>query len=156
MQTEKFQKLIFRILLLLCVVSFLLLVYQISEQQTPEELEENATIEAESQAEIVVGNISPPLTDMVTFTTSIAEDLSSDELKDDQVVQRINETLENHAEFYGIAVAYDSPMKHSINGSGLYAPYVRREQCELRLTLIEEDYYYTLEDRGTDTIPRII
>ncbi|WP_406661820.1 cache domain-containing protein [Methanolobus sp. ZRKC3] len=156
MQPEKFQKLMFRTLLLLCVVSFLLLVYHINVQETPEELEDYATDMAKYQAVGAVGKINQSLTDMMNVTTSIAEDLSSGELKEDQVVQRINETLENHKEFYGIAAAYNPSVKHSINGSGLYAPYVRREQGELRFTLLEEDYDYTQEDNETSTRPRTI
>jgi uncharacterized membrane protein YqjE len=152
MQPEKppkLKKLIFRVLLVLCVVSFVLLVYQISEQETSEELGLHATIKAESQAKEAAEDIDQSLSIMMEVTTSIAEELSSGELKDDQVAPTINETLENNPEFFGITVAYNPSVKHSMNDSGLYAPYVFRGPDGLRLTRIEENYDYTQADNQT-------
>ncbi|WMW25077.1 hypothetical protein RE474_13495 [Methanolobus sediminis] len=126
-----------------------MLVHLISEQETSEELGLHATIKAENQAVEAADDIDQSLSIMMEVTTSIAEDLSSGEIKEDQVVQKINETLEEHPEFYGITVAYNPSVKHLMNDSGLYAPYVIREPNGLQLKQIEENYDYTQPDNKT-------
>ena len=131
--TETYKKQLFRISLLLCVTALLLALYLgYSYEHTPDKMLEDATEDAKRQADTAAREINAKLGKLPAISESIANDLSNGALKNDQVVERLKETMEEHPELFGVAVAY-KPYEYE-SKRRLYAPYYVRKQGELQLS----------------------
>ena len=150
---EKRQKLVFRISLLLCIISFVLVLflgnaYLSSPSQMLDDAKDSATSQADDAAMVIGSNLSK----LVTISESLADDLSSGELEGAQVSERLKKTMEENPDLFGLSAVYKpyafDPEKR------LYAPYYVRKDGELELIRIEDVYDYTLPEPENGTGPR--
>jgi len=154
-QEEKYQKHIFRICLLGCIVTlisviFLGYTYMHSTSSMLEDAKENARDQAKDAAVEIDSN----LVNLITVSESITNDLNSGKLKDDMVSARLRNTLQEHPELYGVVVAYKP---YAYNSTiRLYAPYYVWGQNEPQLIQIEDVYDYTQPDVNDGISPRTV
>lgn len=145
-EKEKIQKRIFRLCLLFCILSFLMLLQLgYTYEQTTTRMLEVAQDNAESQAKDASQKIGEKLGELKAVSGSISQDLSTGKLHGDQVQERIKETIEEHPELFGVAVAYQ-PYEYDPEKK-LYAPFYVMRNGTHQLIQIEEEYDYTLPDR---------
>lgn len=148
-KADKHGKLIFKILLLLCITSFILVLFLgHTYVDSPSRMLDDAKINAKIQAEDSAKQIDNELGKLMPISESIANDLSSGELEHDQTAERLREILENNPELQGAFAAYE-PYEYN-STTRLYGPYIIRNGG-LRQIQIEDRYDYTLPDRENGT-----
>lgn len=150
---EKRQKLVFRISLLLCIISFVLVLFLGNAYlSSPSKLLDDAKDSAKSQADDAAMVIGSDLSKLVTVSKSLADDLSSGELESAQVSERLKRTMEENPDLFGLSAVYKpyafDPEKR------LYAPYYVRKDGELELIQVEDVYDYTLSEAENGTGPK--
>jgi hypothetical protein len=149
LDTDDKENLVFKILLLLCIASFLLvLFFGQSYVKSPSQMLESAKSNARDQAENASLQIDVELIKLKSISESIANDLTSGELEKKETANRLKETLEDNPKLYGAFFAYEPYQYNST--LRLYGPYYMRNRS-LQLVQIEDTYDYTLPD-GTDGI----
>ncbi len=144
MEQKKYQRSIFRISLMLCVVSLLFaLIFGSIYVNSSSRMLDDAKSDAEGQARNAANEIDIELSKLITISESIANDLNSGKLKDDKVNERLRVTLEDHTKLWGVSVAY-KPYEYNLS-TRLYAPYFIRNG-EIQRIQVEDKYDYTLPD----------
>lgn len=144
-QAGKYQKQIFTVSFLMCVTLFLIIVFLgYTYLQNTSQMLENANENAEIQAKDAANEIGSNLSELITISRSIEDDLSSGELQDEKVRTRLKNTLQEHPNLYGLVVAYKPYAYNST--TRLYAPYYIWDEGETRLIRIEDIYDYTHPD----------
>ena len=136
------QKLIFKTLLLLCGISFLvvlLLVY--NHLHDKNQIVQEAKNHAKREAVRAAKQIDNDLRKLVPLAQSLADDLSSGKLKKEQLVDRLKSTVEMNPYIFGFGVAY-VPYAYDANVR-LYAPYYVKRHEKLQLVQVEDFYDYT-------------
>lgn len=138
-----------KISLITCIIFFVLTLYLgYIYINSPSKMLDDAKQNAEDQAEDAVEVINSNLTMSMMIAHSIANDLTSGALQDDQLVQRLKDTLDETIEKYpninGISAAY-KPYTYDPDRR-LYAPYYCMENGVLHLIQIEDLQDYTLPD----------
>ncbi|MBA2868918.1 cache domain-containing protein [Methanococcus maripaludis] len=150
---EKKQKLVFRTSLLLCILSFVLLIflgnyYMSCQSQMLDDAKENAKSQADNAAMIIGKNLSK----LVTISESLANEMSSGELKNSEVTERLKNDMEENTDLFGHFAAYEP---YAFNSEKrLYAPYYVRVNRELELIQIENKYDYTVTGGENGTYSR--
>jgi hypothetical protein len=149
------KNLIFKILLLLCITSFIIVLflghtYVNSPSRMLEDAKKNAKIQAEDSAK----QINNELSKLMPISESITNDLNSGRLEDEEVSARLRNTLQEHPELYGVVVAYKPYTYNST--TRLYAPYYVWGQNEPQLIQIENVYDYTQPDVNDGISPRTV
>ncbi len=152
-KADKHGKLIFNILLLLCIISFVLVLFLGNAYlSNTSRMLDDAKDSAKSQADDAAMDIERNLTKLVTISESLADYLSSGNLTDEQVTERLNKTMEKNPDIFGLSAVYKpyafDPKKR------LYAPYYVRKDGELKLIQIEDVYDYTLPEAENGTGPK--
>lgn len=152
MQVSAWQKLIFRTSLALCVASLALVIslaYWHWLDKT--HMVANAQAQAKQQAELAAGIIDQQVSGLSETTHSIAEDLSSGRLPQDQLTDRFKSVIDENPDLFGVGAAY-LPYQHD-SSVRLYAPYYRLNTAtgQHELVQIEDSYDYTLPD-GTNGV----
>ena len=144
MEEKTYQRSIFRISLMLCIVSLLFaLIFGYTYVNSSSGMLEDTKINSAGQAKIATNKIDIELSKLITISESIANDLNSGKLKDDTVNERLRVTLEEHTKLWGVSVAY-KPYEYNLS-TRLYAPYFIRNG-EIQLIQVEDKYDYTLPD----------
>ena len=143
--SSKNKRFIFDINIALCIVSlivlsFLCLDYAISPSQLLDEQKDKTTKDVEKAAT----SIENWLTEPVAISTSIASDLNTGNLKYDEIEDRLNRTMDENPEIFGVVVAFE-PNKRDAN-TDLFSPYVKRNGTGKELIRIEQMYDYTKPD----------
>jgi hypothetical protein len=119
---------------------------------SPSQILDDAKNSAKSQADDAAMVIGRNLSKLVTVSESLADDLSSGELEDAQVSERLKKTMEENPDLFGLSAVYKpyafDPEKR------LYAPYYVRKDGELELIQIEDVYDYTLPEAENGTGPK--
>lgn len=155
MGTADHRKLILTLPSLLCIASLLLIIFLGHAYLTnADQMLGRAREDAEKQAERATGVISGKLGELPAITESIADDLSTGKLKNDQVVGRLNATLKEHPELFGVTAGY-VPYEYD-SETRLYAPYCVWKRGEPELIQIEDSYDYTLPDTDGGTVNRTV
>jgi hypothetical protein len=151
LNTNDNENLVFRILLLLCITSFLFVIFfGYAYVNNPSQMLESAKTNAIDQAKDASLQIDLELRKIKPISESIANDLTTGELEKKDIVNRLKETLEDNPKLFGAGVAF-KPYKYN-STQRLYAPYYKRNlNRSLQLDQIEEMYDYTLPD-GTDGV----
>ena len=145
MVTGNNQKRIFKIVLFLCTVSlFLVLFIGYTYSQSTTGMLETAKENAKNQAEYAAGEIDRDFSELITISEAIANDLSSGELENKNILDRLKTTVEDNPELYGIYTAY-TPYAYEAE-KRLFAPYYVRENENIRLIQVENVYDYTRPD----------
>ena len=145
MGTADHRKLILTLSSLLCIASLLLMVFLGHAYVTnTHQMLGRASDNAENQAECAAEKISNELDELPAITKSIADDISTGKLEDNQVAGRLKGTLEEHPELFGVAAGY-VPYEYD-SETRLYAPYCVWKRGEPELIQIEDSYDYTLPD----------
>lgn len=145
MGTADHRKLILTLSSLLCIASLLLIIFLGHAYITnADQMLGHARDSAEAQAECATGVISGKLGELPAITESIADDLGTGKLKNNQVAGRLKDTLEAHPELFGVAAGY-MPYEYD-SKTRLYAPYCVWKRGEPELIQIEDSYDYTLPD----------
>ncbi|MEQ9357435.1 cache domain-containing protein [Coleofasciculus chthonoplastes] len=142
MKTKNWQKLIFCLSLTLCVTSFLVTFllafsYWQEKRQTIQKAKQNAKQEAVRAAQ----KIDAELRQLKDSTTSLANDLTSGKLQDEQLKDRLVRIMTANPDFYGIGAAY-APYAYDPEVQ-LYAPYYVKRDGQLQMLQIELSYDYT-------------
>ncbi|HUW68071.1 MAG TPA: Cache 3/Cache 2 fusion domain-containing protein [Candidatus Nanoarchaeia archaeon] len=154
-QEDKYQKHIFRICLLGCLITlFLVMFLGYTYMHSTSSMLEDAKEKARNQAKDAAAEIDTNLINLVTVSESITNDLNSGKLEDDKVSARLRNTLQEHPELYGVVVAYKPYAYNST--TRLYAPYYVWGQNEPQLIQIEEVYDYTQPDVNDGISPRTV
>lgn len=154
-QEDKYQKHIFRICLLGCIITlFLVLFIGYTYMHSTSSMLEDAKENARNQAKDAAAKIDSNLVNLITISESITNDLNSGKLEDDKVSARLRNTLQRHPELYGIVVAYKPYAYNST--TRLYAPYYILGQNEPQLIQIEDVYDYTQPDANDGISPRTV
>ena len=111
----------------------------------------NAQTQANQQAELAAGIIDQQVSGLSETTHSIAEDLSSGRLPQDQLTDRFKSVIDENPDLFGVGAAY-LPYQHD-SSVRLYGPYYRRNVAtgQHELVQIEDSYDYTLPD-GTNGV----
>ncbi len=146
-QTNPWQKRIFRISLTLCVTSFLLATFTIySYWREKNQTIEKAKNQARQEAIRAAKEIDTQLRKLQGSVNSIAQDITTGELKDRQLLDRLKSTIEENPSWFGVGTAYTPyAYKPQIR---LYAPYYVRKQGKLELLQVESFYDYTQPGKG--------
>ena len=154
-QEVKYQKHIFRICLLGCLITlFLVLFIGYTYMQSTFSMLEDAKENASNQAKDAAAEIDSNLVNLITISESITNDLNSGKLEDDKVPARLRNTLQEHPELYGVVVAYKPYAYNST--TRLYAPYYVWGQKKPQLIQIEDVYDYTQPDVNDGISPRTV
>lgn len=145
------RKLIFRTSLLLCGVSFLLVLllvyhYLRDKDQQVQAAKGHARLEAVRATE----QIDTKLRKVMSLVQSMADDLSSGTLKDERLVDRLKSTIDVNPDLFEVgaayvAFAYDPTVR-------LYAPHYMKRDGQLQLVQIETSYDYTEYDWYKDPL----
>lgn len=145
------ENLVFRILLLLCVTSFILvLFFGHAYVSSPSQMLESAKSNARVQAGDASGQIDLELNKLKPISESIANDLTSGELEKKETVNRLKEILEDNPKLFAAGANYEPYQYNSTQK--LYGPYIKRNRNgSLQQVQIEEIYDYTLPD-GTNGV----
>ncbi len=150
-KADKHGRLIFNILLLLCITSFILVLFLGQAYvKSPSQMLESAKSNARDQAGNASQQIDLELMILKSNSESIANDLTSGELEKKEIVNRLKETLEDNPKLFGSSVVY-KPYQYN-STQRLYGPYYKRNRNgSLELVHLGEMYDYTLPD-GTNGI----
>ncbi|HJH31980.1 MAG TPA: hypothetical protein C5S50_07370 [Methanosarcinaceae archaeon] len=151
MEQNQCQKLIFRISLILCIVSLLLtLVLGHTYLNSSSNMLEDAKRHAEDQARNETNKIDTNLCSLILISESIANDLSSGKLEDEQIDERLKGTLGDHTKLWGSFVAY-KPYEYN-SSTRLYVPYfIRCRNGSIQRIQVEYDYTLPDEKNGIRT-----
>ncbi len=154
-QEDKYQKHIFRICILCCIITlFLVLFLGYTYMHSTSSMLEDAKENARNQAKDAAAEIDSNLVNLITISESITNDLNSGKQEDDKVSARLKNTLQDHPELYGVVAAYKPYAYNST--TRLYAPYYIWEQNEPQLIQIEDVYDYTQPDVNDGISPRTV
>ncbi|MDD4249576.1 MAG: cache domain-containing protein, partial [Methanosarcina sp.] len=143
--SDSWGKPIVRIALLLCVLSFLLMVYAGYEysNNTDDKILECAGEEANKTACNASKNISSELNSTRLFTTGVAQNLSSGKLNDSTLDKYFRAEIEKNPNIFSIAVAY-SPDVHNGNRTVIHC---KRNGSELDVSsTLPYDYANSSEE----------
>ena len=136
------------IALLLCLLSFLLLIhfgYEYKSSKTNEIIQEYARKDALQKADSAIKNINMGLNFTSSLADGVATDLSSGKLKNDSMVKdRLLAEMKNNPSIFSIVVAY-SP---AANAGELYAPHFKRNGSEVVYAPLT--YNYTKDSAQTE------
>jgi hypothetical protein len=128
------------IALLLCLLSFLLLIYvgyDYKSSKTNEIILAEAKEDALKKAESAIKKVSIGLNSTSSLADGVAQDLSSGKLKNDSILrERLVAEMKNNPYISSIVVAY-SP---TTNAGKLYAPHFKRNGSEIVYDLLPYDY----------------
>jgi len=157
MNLDRYKYIIFKISLVICIFFFALSLFLgYIFIHAPTQMLKDAMQNAEDQAEDAVEVIDSDLTMSMIIANFIASDLTNGVLQDDQLVQRLKDTLNDTIEEYpyinGISAAY-KPYTYDPNRR-LYAPYYLMENGMLHLIQVEDVQDYTRPDLEGGTGPR--
>ena len=132
---------------LLCLLSFLLLVYvgyEYKSSKTNEVIMEKAKEDALQKADSAIKRVNDRVNSSNSLAEGLAKDLSSGKLNDDSMLrERILTEMKNNSNIYSITVAY-SPAARAGN---LYAPHFMRNGSEVMYAPIT--YRYTKDSEQT-------
>lgn len=139
------RKLIFTTSLLLCGVSFLLVLllvynYLRDKDQQVQAAKDHARLEAVRATE----QIDTKLRKVMSLVQSMADDLSSGTLKDERLVDRLKSTIDVNPELFEIGAAY-VPFAYNPTVR-LYAPNYMKKDGQPQLIQLETFYDYTEYD----------
>ncbi len=145
---DKRQKQTVCIALLLCLLSFLLLIhfgYEYKSSKTNEMIKEDARKDALQKADSAIKNINMGLNFTSSLADGVATDLSSGKLKNDSMVkERLLAEMKNNPSIFSIVVAY-SP---ATNAGELCAPHFKRNGSEVVYAPLT--YNYTKDSEQTE------
>ncbi len=142
MPKNKLQRLVFYVSLFLCGVSFLVVSIEIFSYQREQKLRINqAKTHGQQEALRSSQQIQEKLLQLQNTADSIASDLSSGTLTDDQALERAKKELEQNLDFLEVGLAY-KPFAYKPN-IRLYAPYYTRKNGRIERKQIEKFYDYT-------------
>lgn len=134
-------KLIFKLSLVLCLASAMTICADIvyyMKQET--ERTENAKSNGKQEAVRAKNEIEKRLRQLQVAADSIAGDLNSGKLKEEQLLGRLARDLEKNSEFSEMGAAY---IPFAFNPKErLYAPFYKRENGQIKLDRIENYYDY--------------
>ncbi|HAG84693.1 MAG TPA: hypothetical protein DCL61_26965 [Cyanobacteria bacterium UBA12227] len=142
MPKNKLQRLVFYVSLFLCGVSFLVVSIEIFSYQ--QEQNHRIKIEKNKGEQTAIRSskqIQEKLLQLQNTANSIASDLSSGTLTDDQALERAKKELEQNPDFLEVGLAY-KPFAYKPN-IRLYAPYYTRKNGRIERKQIEKFYDYT-------------
>ncbi len=135
------------IALLLCLLSFLLLVhlgYEYKSSKTNEIIQEDAKKDALQKADSAIKNINMGLNFTSTLADTVAKDLSSGKLKNDSMLkERLLTEMKDNPNIFSIVVAYFP----AANAWELYAPHFKRNGSEVVYAPLT--YNYTKDSEQT-------
>ena len=152
MEQARVQKIIFRVSLGLCATSFLLILaflvsYLYEKNQSVQAAKKAARQEAVRAAE----EIDAQLLQLSNRVSGIARDLTSGNLKDEQILERLRNTMEQNSSFFTLGAAYvpgvERPTLDGSQTSGWYAPWFTRVRGQMELVQVENYYDYTEPER---------
>ena len=133
---------------LLCLLSFLLLIYvgyEYKSSKTNDIILAEAKEDALQKAESATKKVSIGLNSTSSLADGVAKDLSSGKLKNDSMLrERLLAEMKNNPDISSIVVAY-SP---AINAGKLYAPHFKRNGSEIVYDLLTYDYTKDSEQTG--------
>jgi hypothetical protein len=115
--SDRWEKPVVRIALLLCLLSFLLMAYagyEYKSNNTDDKILEGAQKDAQNEAGSALENISRELNSTRLFTKGVAIDLSSGKLNDSTLDKYLRAEMEKNPNIFSITVAY-SPDVHNGN-----------------------------------------
>ncbi|MFP4101950.1 cache domain-containing protein [Coleofasciculus sp.] len=142
MQANTWIKIIFRLSLTLCITSFLfLLLVAFSYWQEKRQTIQKTKQEAKQEAVRAAQEIDAELRQLKDSTTSLANDLTSGKLKDEQLKDRLVRIMAENPDFFAVGAAY-APYAYDPQ-ERLYAPYYVKRNGQLQLEQIESSYDYT-------------
>lgn len=125
---------------LLCLLSFLLLVYvgnEYKSSKTNEIILEEAKEDAKQKADYALKDIYGDLNSTSSLTEGVAKDLSSGKLKDDSMLrERLLAEMKNNPNISSIVVAYSPDAR----AGKLYAPHFMRNGSEVVYAPVTYDY----------------
>lgn len=133
------------IALILCLLSFLLLVqavYEYKSSKTDEIILEEAKEDAHNQAHFALKTIVEDLDSTRFLAEEISKDLSSGKLKDDFTLrERLLAEMENNSDIFSIGIAY-SP---AVNAGKLHSLYFKRNGSYVNYSAIQYNYTDNIE-----------
>jgi len=128
------------IALLLCLLSFLLLVqavYEYKSSKTDEIILEEAKEDAHNQAQFALKTIVKDLDSTRLLAEEISKDLSSGKLNNDSMLrERLLAEMENNSDIFSIGIAY-SP---AVNAGELHSLYFKRDGSYVNYSAIRYNY----------------
>jgi len=134
--------------LLLCLLSFLILIhygYEYKSSKTNEIIQEDAKKDALQKADSAIKNINIGLNFSSTLADGVAQDLSSGKLKNDSTVkERLLVEMKDHPSIFSIVIAYSQ----ATNAGELYAPHFKRNGSEIVYAPLK--YNYTKDSEQTE------
>ena len=138
---------------LLCLLSFLLLIYvgyEYKSSKTNDIILAEAKEDALQKAESATKKVSIGLNSTSSLADGVAKDLSSGKLKNDSMLrERLLAEMKNNPDISSIVVAY-SP---AINAGKLYAPHFKRNGSEIVYDLLTYDYTKDSDKRDGIMMP---
>ncbi|MDJ0509202.1 MAG: cache domain-containing protein [Crocosphaera sp.] len=133
---------VFRVSLFLCISSFLLVIFTgYSYWREKNHILTEAKNNAKQEAVETAKQIDDHLVKLKDSATAIANELSSGNLKKEQLIGRLGNTMEKNPKFYEAGVAY-VPYGYDAN-IRLYAPIYKREEGKIKLLWVQDSYDYT-------------
>lgn len=142
MSKNSWSKQVFKLSLLLCGVSLLVVVIEVvSYWREEKRLVEAAKINGKQEAVRASKYIENRLRQLQNTATSIAWDLTEGRLTDRQLLERAKKELEQNPDFLEVGAAY-KPFAYNPN-IRLYAPFYTRKTGKIQLEQIEKSYDYT-------------
>ncbi|NER37206.1 MAG: hypothetical protein F6J93_25105 [Oscillatoria sp. SIO1A7] len=150
MEQARVQKLTFRASIGLCATSFLLvLAFWFSYLYEKNKTVQAAKKEAQQQAVSAAEEIDAELRKLSDRVDGIAKELTSGNLKDDQLLERLKNTIEQNTSFFTLGAAYTPGVERpTFDGEGTqifswYAPLYARDRGYLELIQVQDYYDYT-------------
>jgi hypothetical protein len=119
------------------MATFTIYAYWREKNQTIEKAKNNARQESIRAAK----EIDIQLRKLQDSANSIADDLTTEKLKDRQLLDRLKSTIEQNPSWFGVGAAY-APYAYKPEVR-LYAPYYAKKQGKLQLLQVESFYDYT-------------
>ena len=146
-ELNRHQRQVICITLLLCLLSFLLLVkvlYEYKSSNTNEIILDKAKEDSRQKAEFAIKKIEEELNSTSLLAEGVTKDLSFGKLKNDSMIQeRLMAEMKNNPDVFSIVVAY-SPGTHA---GKLYAPHFKRHGLDIVSAPLTYDY--TMDNEKT-------
>ena len=153
MATNRWQKLIFRLSLTLCLASFLLVVLTVySYWQEKHQTVEKARDDAKRTAQNAAQEIDKKLSKFMPIVDSLGNHLSVGKFNEGQFREKLKETIDTNPEIFEVGAAY-KPFEFNPS-LRLYAPHYGEKDGQLQFFQLEESYDYTQSEWYKDTITK--
>jgi len=142
MKKSTLKKLIYQVTLIIIAFSFAMIIITsfsysleaIQRQESAQKLAQNEIARAAKEVDIQLKRLSD-------VGKKLAEKLTSGEIKNEQLVNQLINTMKENPDFFGIGVAY---LPYAYNpAQRLYAPYYAKIDGTLQLIQVESLYDYT-------------